>query len=303
MRANLYIGLGGSGVKTVDLIKQHVSSSDNSHNATSAFLAIDTDMISLDNCKSISSREFVNINIELPYARYISDKERYDIPDKNINALQDLSSCGSGAIRSNGHFCFLFNKDIIEKTILRTYNELIAVRSTDEFHRIDGISVHLFFSLCGGTGSGVFYDVANLVKKIIPNSCIIYYVFSNTYFPMRFHHFFTRLAANTYASLFELNNMPFLHNRFIYIDNKYYRGEDAIISTSYGIDDLIKRSIEKTYGASLFIDYPSDERILDFESFETIETIVNNKCYSPFSTCVFENIYNNIATQWNGRVY
>ena len=42
---------------------------------------------------------------------------------------------------------------------------------------------------------------------------------------MRFHHFFTRLAANTYTSLFELNNMPFLHNRFIYIDNKYYRGE------------------------------------------------------------------------------
>ena len=260
VRANLYIGLGGSGVKTVDLIKQHVSSSDNSHNATSAFLAIDTDMISLDNCKSISSREFVNINIEFPYARYISDKERYDIPDKNINALQDLSSCGSGAIRSNGHFCFLFNKDIIEKTILRTYNELIAVRSTDEFHRIDGISVHLFFSLCGGTGSGVFYDVANLVKKIIPSSNIIYYVFSNTYFPdiVRMRLF----EANTCASLFELNNMPFLHNRFIYIDNKYYIGEKEIISNNYGLNNVVKQSIEEIFGYSLIINCPSDERIL-----------------------------------------
>ena len=222
VRANLYIGLGGSGVKTVDLIKQHVSSSDNSHNATSAFLAIDTDMISLDNCKFISSREFVNISIEHPYERYIIDKERYDIPDKNINDLMGLRSLGSGAIRSNGHFCFLFNKDIIKEVILHAYNVLFAVRSTDEFHRIDGISVHLFFSLCGGTGSGVFYDVANLVKQIIPDSCITYYVFSNSYFRMGNPHFFTRLKANTYASLFELNNMPFLHNRFIYIDNKYY---------------------------------------------------------------------------------
>lgn len=110
MRANLYIGLGGSGVKTVDLIKQHVSSSDNSHNATSAFLAIDTDMISLDNCKSISLREFVNINIEFPYARYISDKERYDIPDKNINALRDLSSCGSGQSVLTDTFVFFSTK-------------------------------------------------------------------------------------------------------------------------------------------------------------------------------------------------
>lgn len=292
MNRNLFIGLGGSGIKTIDLIKQHVFSSDNSHIEASAFCAIDTDMISLDNCKSLSSREFVNINVESSYERYIVDKERYDIPDKNIEALRYIGSWGSGTIRSNGHFCFLFNKAIIEKTLFSTYYKLTDVRLTCELGRIDGIYVHLFFSLSGGTGSGIFYDVANLVKKIMPRSFIIYYVFSNTYFRGYSSYTITRrMSANAVASLFELNNMPILHNRLIYIDNKYYIGEEAIISINCGIDDIIKRSVEKTYGNSLFIDSPSYERILDFESFETI---VNNERYSPFSICVFENIYNNM---------
>lgn len=230
MKANIYIGLGGSGIKTVDSIKQQVFSSENSHNDASAFCAIDTDFVSLDNCKVLSSSEFLNINIEFPNERYIINEEGYDIPNKNIGFLKSLGSWGSGAIRSNGHICFLFNKDIIKKTILRAYDKLICVKLTEEYRCIDSIDVHLFFSLCGGTGSGIFYDIAKLVKEIIPNSNIICYAYSHNHFMNIGINW--NIALNTYAALLETDysfNIAYYQNpsynpfcKFIYIDNQYF---------------------------------------------------------------------------------
>lgn len=61
----------------------------------------------------------------------------------------------------------------------------------------------------------------------------------------------------------------------------------------YGIDEVIKRSIEKVLGASVFIDLPY-AGIVDLERLkESYEKCLNYGRYSPFSTTSFESICKN----------
>lgn len=228
MSRNLYIGLGGSGIKTVDEIKQQfVNGGKEETSIATVFCGIDTDINSLHSCTSLSPNELVNIGVPYAHERFHVYPDQYDIPENNVENLKSLRNFGSGRIRSNGHFCFLCNGDKLRNMILCAYYELINIELDAVSPNID---VHMFFSLCGGTGSGIFYDIAKLVKEIIPNSNITCYAYSHNYFmdiviPWN-------IPLNTYAALLELDYCfnsayyqkpmynPF--NKFCYIDNHYF---------------------------------------------------------------------------------
>ena len=203
MSRNLYIGLGGSGIKTIDEIKQQlVNARREDSSIATVFCAIDTDRHSLHSCTSLLSNELELVNIcgELhARERYLVYRNEYGIPQNNVERLQALHNFGSGQIRSNGHFCFLCNKDKLRDMILFAYHKLTNIELNIESFNIN---VHLFFSLCGGTGSGIFYDVAKLVKELIPNSNIACYTYSHHYFPSSAS--WNNIESNTYATFLEL---------------------------------------------------------------------------------------------------
>lgn len=227
MNRNLFIGLGGCGIRTVNEIKQQfINVGIEKSSIAVVFRAIDTDIYSLHNCTFLSPNELVDIGVSHAYARYLTNQDKYDIPQNNAKYLKGLRNYGSNQVRSNGRFCFLCNEEILRGMILHAYHELTNIELSVESANID---VHLFFSLCGGTGSGIFNGIAKLVKEIIPNSNITCYAYSHNYFMNIINR---DIKLNTYAALLETNycfNIAFCQNsnynlfdKFIYIDNQYF---------------------------------------------------------------------------------
>lgn len=253
MRGNIYIGLGGSGIKTVDAIKQQFYSDDFIYNIASAFCAIDTDREALSNCGFLSAEELVDIGVVNPRLIYTANKDKFDIPDKNIHYLSNICNSGSGQVRSNGHFCFLHNDSFLRNKILSVYHELTNTKSKITISNID---VHLFFSSCGGTGSGIFYDIAKLIKEIIPNSNIICYAYSHRYFE-DITPFNCLIKSNEYATLLETNyyfnnnSRNYALNKFVFIDNKTYDEGGKFHSYVIQLSDSISYVAKALYLSSI----------------------------------------------------
>ena len=94
----------------------------------------------------------------------------------------------------------LLNHDI-EQRINLIYQNLCNVHNfvaPPYGHQID---VHICFSLCGGTGSGIYLDIIQKFRRIIPNANVICYAFSHIFYDHIGVHYL--VESNEYASLLE----------------------------------------------------------------------------------------------------
>ncbi len=176
----LYIGLGGTGARTLLETKKFFIDTYGEVPPSIGFLAIDTDNATFDNTTSIlTSKTGKKITLDLSeqcaiqesdpqeiYVRYKSTVYNW-LPQENSKSLQTLEY-GAGQVRTNGRFALAVKYNEVEQAILAKKAAITDATAIDnhDYEIIDKkIDVNLIFSIGGGTGCGIFIDVAYLIKK------------------------------------------------------------------------------------------------------------------------------------------
>jgi Tubulin like len=130
---------------------------------------------------------------------------------RNVKAIED----GAGGIRPVGRLSFFHNyrkiKTAIQTAENRTRGHEQALEG-DGFSVQPGLNIFVVGSLCGGTGSGMFLDVAYALRHAygdIENKLVGYWVISPELYGDT-----PSMNANVYAALKELNHYAASNTRF-----------------------------------------------------------------------------------------
>ncbi|PSB56404.1 hypothetical protein C7B77_12035 [Chamaesiphon polymorphus CCALA 037] len=130
---------------------------------------------------------------------------------RNVKAIED----GAGGIRPVGRLSFFHNyrqiKAAIETAENRTRGHEQAMLGRG-FSVERGLNIFVVGSLCGGTGSGMFLDVAYALRKAygdIENKLVGYWIISPELYGDT-----PSMNANVYAALKELNHYAASNTRF-----------------------------------------------------------------------------------------
>ena len=178
LKRSLFIGLGGTGLKSILHTKKRFIDTYGEIPPMTAFLAFDTDgdsiNVSLDSHLgdkkiSLDNSEFVYIQVKGPQQVLKQQPELFDfVPQVNRDLLVNLSD-GAGQVRSNGRFATHFNYGAIENAIQSKLTSILNADSiANEKFKVNGndVEINMMFSVAGGTGSGTFLDIAYIVKEV-----------------------------------------------------------------------------------------------------------------------------------------
>lgn len=240
-RRSIYIGIGGLGVQVISKVKEFFNEKDEILPMIK-YLGIDTNNHELQN-SNLNNEEQVFLRTCKPIILFRYQPQRFPwMPDENKEDINSICDCGSGQIRSNGRFAFEVNRRIICERLQRYYHELVDIRlEMADIINSPNIDIHVVSSIAGGTGSGIIIELAKMIKEIIPNSNVMGYFFSDSFFqslPCTWN-----VKANAYATLFELNfemsssNRPF--DTCVYIDNKTDSHNGMVEQYMHGLDEAI----------------------------------------------------------------
>lgn len=251
----LYIGLGGTGMKSILHTKKMFLDTYGEVPPMIGFIGIDTDRdeykgtLKLKNGKdmSLSPSEQMKILVEEPQEIYTVNKDRFSwVPERNLKGLTYMTN-GAGQLRSNGRFAFIVNYVDIRKKIEDVLNSITNARIIDnsKYQLLNtATEIHLVFSLSGGTGSGTFLNMAYLLKDLAPKCKITGYAVLPGVFKAMSRSGMANVSANTFGAIKDLDYLmhmgigsePFKleylrdsenydvtvrpFNSFIFIDNK-----------------------------------------------------------------------------------
>lgn len=262
LRRSIYIGLGGTGSDAIEVVKNYFMATTKRIPAMIKFLAIDTNQQELAR-KGFDSSEQLPLMLSKPKAVYNNNIQKYSwIPKKNVENLQGIGSNGAGQIRSNGAFILAVKESAgqessFSETLSSIRDRLVSITAEDPDYDLlstPKIDVHLCFSLCGGTGSGMFLEIAKLIKKVIPNSNLIGYALSNSFYDnVGVHH---NVKSNAYAALVELDYCMHAHrldyensdyeivsekpfDAVMYIDKSTYTRNETETEYKYDRDEVL----------------------------------------------------------------
>lgn len=199
VRKALFIGLGGTGAKTLIALKKrfyevygHVDAERGSMPEFIKFMVFDTDAPGTLQESKKKARNAVSgkvFDVQFEPAEVISmaapncgdfilseqNREIFDgwVPLKNnrvLSTLNDLDQ-GAGQIRMFGRVAYFFNAERMRTAISKAINDVrLAGRPEEFFEPLEGgpiIDIHIVASLAGGTGSGMFMDTAMLVRELL----------------------------------------------------------------------------------------------------------------------------------------
>ncbi len=230
---SLVIGLGGTGKRALTHLKRRIL--DTYHRDDLPWvrlLSLDTDDGAVSNPPIISqyTGEAVQLgisemrvidqsdtpkiiaNLDSPENRHIRDW----YPDPGMNIDFPKAAKGSGQVRMFGRVG-LYKGDNLHTTyrwLQQAAQEVSDPAAWDDFRGFDidpGTQfIYVICSLCGGTGSGMFLDVAYMLRKIVgvdPSTrrFIGMFVMPEVYEPVVENQHLKRIYANSYAALRELD--------------------------------------------------------------------------------------------------
>lgn len=248
----LYVGLGGTGMKSLLHTKKMFLETYGEIPPMIGFLGIDTDggeykkeLDSKYGNVALTPNEQLPIRVGEARPIYEVNKEHFAwLPDKNIYALTSMT-LGAGQIRSNGRFAITVNHTEVENKILSVLTDITRAHiSNNEKYELlaNEIEIHIVFSLCGGTGCGTFINMAYLLKKLAPTCKLTGYGVLPDVFEAMTTAGVAKVKPNAYGAIQDLdwlmhldlnsdkitldyinyiqetNDKPF--NAFIFVDNK-----------------------------------------------------------------------------------
>jgi hypothetical protein len=178
LKRSLFIGLGGTGLKSILHTKKRFIDTYGEIPPMTAFLAFDTDGDSI-NTKidsnlgrqriGLDASEFLHIKVRDPQEILRQQPDLFDfVPTENRMLLVNLTD-GAGQVRSNGRFATHFNYGAIENAIRTKLTSILnADAISNDRYEINGsdVEINMMFSVAGGTGSGTFLDMAYIVKEV-----------------------------------------------------------------------------------------------------------------------------------------
>lgn len=188
IRRSLFIGLGGTGMKSILKTKSIMLDNygqDGELPPMIAFLGIDTDANEYElptKSKSVkdvtlSPRERFSISVNNPkeYFEY-SKRDMTWMPSRNRAFINTLNR-GAGQMRTNGRLAFMYNRERLKDRLRAALTDVSSSAAySSKWKNFDALEsgddgnacteVHLVFSLSGGTGCGTFIDVAYLLRDI-----------------------------------------------------------------------------------------------------------------------------------------
>ena len=177
LKRTLYIGLGGTGFKTLLHTKRAFIETYGEVPPMIKFLAFDSDK---NQYKSYSLNSIYgdvkfdpseSSDIMVTQSKDKVSRNRGDLswlPERNLQAVADLEN-GCGMVRTNGRIAFSFNYRKSRSNIQNALNQIrnLTTVHNDKYELISNdVEVNIVFSIAGGTGSGNFLDMAYLVKDV-----------------------------------------------------------------------------------------------------------------------------------------
>ncbi|MCM1505073.1 MAG: tubulin-like doman-containing protein [Muribaculum sp.] len=249
LKRTLYIGLGGTGFKTLLHTKRAFIETYGEVPPMIKFLAFDSDKNQYKNytLKSIyGDIKFdpsESSDIMVSDAGDIVNRHRTKLswlPDRNLQAIVDLEN-GCGMVRTNGRFAFSFNYAKSRSNIQNALNQISSLTTihNSKYELISNdVEVNLVFSIAGGTGSGNFLDMAYLVKDIfraqaLPStSKIVGYMVLPDVYDAQLNFGKERLFPNGCGSLVDLDYLMHLpYNKQIYAN--YLTHQKTLVGTPF----------------------------------------------------------------------
>ena len=224
----LFIGLGGTGVKSILRAKQCFVDAYGEVPPMVAFLAIDTDKAIRD--KSVTSRTGKEVKLtenEICFCGitgsaldiYNNNLSNFQwLPKRNVSNLSNLRNTGAGQVRSNGRFLARHNATQIANSVASKVTQIgkplpIGSKFIYDTNK-DGVEyptkVNIVGSVAGGTGSGTFLDMLVLVAKTLRESGLAYSISPWLVLPDVFRREYPGVATanvfqNAYGAIRELD--------------------------------------------------------------------------------------------------
>ena len=220
IQPTIVIGLGGTGVNTITYLKKIIKEQAPRSMDTTRFIAIDIDDLSPDSSvmpSGLFKKEISLDRLNNEFYQIVSGEKEAGLrgtpeiqnwfPEEAYNLLPLTE--GARQVKSIGRLGFFLDHNNIHQRLTLKSDELVTPDILDEFPNLqgDGYNVYVISSICGGTGAGLFYDIAyNLrflqAEGIIPPNARIKGLFA---LGDVYEGITDRVHANTYASLRELN--------------------------------------------------------------------------------------------------
>ncbi len=228
------IGIGGTGAETIASDRRRmIDKYGNLENVPMIrYLYLDTDpkwwqehQLRVEKHIRLSDQEFVNIEIPQAEELYRGMKRGnyphyswFDLPKlENLKSVTD----GAGTVRQMARIAFWYHYSAIRAAIekqlnaIRTDSVATYMRTHHGIQLDEGINIYIVAGLGGGTGSGLWLDMAYLVRKILTdmgitgsNQIVGYGVLPQAYKDLPG----TNALANGYAVLKELNYYCYLYS-------------------------------------------------------------------------------------------
>lgn len=216
---SIIIGVGGTGHKILlDVRKRLIEKYGGLERIPIvSFLQIDTDAASLDSNVNYDDRS----NLDRSEIIYASVKDVGNLRG-NLHNYPHLVSWlderaltgdiyqGAGAIRARGRLAFFWNFDQIARAVEARYQRVTQESSITAAQGLglavgEGVTIYVVGSLLGGTGSGMFLDLAYTIRERVARGPLVETVGIFT-IPPNLDAVPVDNKPNAYAALLELNH-------------------------------------------------------------------------------------------------
>lgn len=240
IRRSLFIGLGGTGMRTLLYLKKLFVDTYGEVPPMIGFLGVDTDQgefskellpkntnnVGVMQSENVETTLFVRgtqrsfpaiklapieqmrITVAHPRDIYSVRRDSFGwLPNQNTRSLISLTT-GAGQVRSNGRFAIVANSHEVESKVQDALSKVANVDAVDnpKYELIDSkTDIYLIFSLGGGTGCGTFIDMAYLIRRCAPDNKLAGYGLLPKVFRTKFQNEMERVMPNGYGAMCDLD--------------------------------------------------------------------------------------------------
>lgn len=177
VRPTLIVALGGTGATAAKAARARIESFAGARHHFIAFRALDTAYQDNREPRFVDSAEFVYLggfNAQAVIADILTGDAfphwgQWLPPRLNFQQV----AFGAGGIRPIGRLCYFYRRDLVEAAVREALTTITDANEALHLHQQNGIRVnleagidiHVVCSVCGGTGAGMFLDVAYDLRR------------------------------------------------------------------------------------------------------------------------------------------